>query len=105
LPDPAQQEALCFMRDYALAPAMLDPSRFPAALAKWPKLAKVIDLAKHPTQKMLAVNQELTDFFDAHLKEGQRLKFLDSQLTNEKYITHIMRPVNQSAPSGPAVIS
>jgi len=106
VPDPKQQEAISLMRDFKERPGELEQFRdgthqalnhLPAderkeAMDRIARLAPVIDLAIDPTPEMLKADAALTQFFTAHLKEGKKLGMLESSLTNEEYITHLLAP-------------
>ncbi len=106
LPDHVDQEALSLYRDFKNRPGELEefrngthrdlknlePNEHAAAMLQIKKLNPVIDRALHPTADMLAADQELTKHFAKTLKEGKDLGFLDSNWSNEEYISHLLQP-------------
>jgi hypothetical protein len=108
LPNPVDQEALTLYRDFNSRPGemqqfangthqyiaslQLDPQEHAAMMAKMAKLQPVIDRALNPTPEILRANDELTKYFGERLKEGKRLGFLNSSISNEDYITHFLQP-------------
>ena len=96
VPDYRDQEALTLMRDFKNRPGELAERRARYADgddAKLKKLLPIIDRALNPTPEMLDADRQMTDYFTRHLAEGKKLGFLDSRLTNEEYITHLLRPI------------
>ncbi len=75
--------------------SQLRPDERAEAVARLEKLAPVIELALHPTEEMKQADTALTEFFTAHEKEGKRLGMLNTSLTNEEYITHLLSPKKQ----------
>jgi len=86
---PREQEALTFYRDFKgneteLANLLNDPT--------FDRYKQVINLALHPTDAMLKADQEITKYHQKTLQEGRELGFLDSTISDEKYITHLLAP-------------
>jgi N12 class adenine-specific DNA methylase len=110
IPNPVQQEALSLMRDFKNKEQELldfftghhelfqdmDPDQRKEAYARMGKLAPAIEAALNPTPKMLEADDELTKYFTEHLAEGRKLGFLDSTISNEEYITHLLQPAELS---------
>jgi hypothetical protein len=103
VPDYRDQEALSLVRDFKNRPGELAErrARYEAGdVAKLKKLIPIIDRALNPTAQILEADRRLTEYFQTRLEEGKRLGFLDSQITNEEYITHLLRP--ETEPEEPA---
>jgi hypothetical protein len=86
---PREQEALTFYRDFKgneteLANLLNDPA--------FDRYKQVINLALHPTDAMLKADEAITQYYHKTLDEGQKLGFLDSTISDEKYITHLLAP-------------
>ena len=104
--DHIQQEALTLMRDFKNRPGemqqflagthaayrQLTPEQRVQALTKINSLRPVIEQALNPTPEMQTVDKILTDLFERNLAEGRELGFLDSTISNEEYITHLLQP-------------
>lgn len=95
VPDYRDQEALSLMRDFKNKPEDLEARRAQYEAsdnAKLKKLIPIIDRALNPTPEMLKADAQLTDYFTQRLDEGKRLGFIDSTISNEEYITHLLAP-------------
>ena len=114
VPDRLDQEALSLMRDFKNRPGEMERFRDgthefyselkgedqEGAAERVQNLQGIIDKALHPTPEMQQADQALTNYFTAHLREGKRLGFLDSSISNEEYITHLLQPKEQKPFSG-----
>jgi hypothetical protein len=97
---PKEQEALTLMRDFKNRPEELDqfangthPSLTDqAAIDRVGSLKDLIELAKNPTENMKAADAAMTKYFETHLAEGKKLGFLDSNIKNDEYISHLLQP-------------
>ncbi|HXI98623.1 MAG TPA: hypothetical protein VNG73_06730, partial [Gemmatimonadaceae bacterium] len=103
---PQEQEALTLMRDFKNKPGELQkfadgthesyenvpPGERAAAVARVQTLKPIIDLAENPTPNMKAADAAMTDYFTKHLDEGKKLGFLDSKISNDEYISHLLQP-------------
>jgi hypothetical protein len=100
IPDGLDQQALSLYRDFKSRPnelqQFLDGThpdfQDPAQLARIEKLRPVIERALHPTRELLHADQALTTLADASLSEGQKLGFLDSSMTPDEYVKHMLNP-------------
>lgn len=105
VPDVVDQEALSLMRDFKSRPGELqqwldgthpnlpaDPDARTVALSNIEKLRPAIERALNPTPQMLRADQILTSIADVSLQEGRRVGFLDSSITPDNYVTHILHP-------------
>jgi len=113
LPDPLDQEALTLLRDFKNRPnelaefrngthpefQALSPQQQQVASQKIMQMRPVIDRVLNPSPALLAADQELTNYFRAHLAEGKQLGFLDSSIPDEEYITHVFAPDQRTAGS------
>jgi len=103
VPDYRDQEALSLMRDFKNNRADLEARRAQYEAGDNPKLKKlipIIDRALNPSPEMLEADKQLTDYFTKRLDEGKRLGFVDSTISNEEYITHLLKPETEGERSG-----
>lgn len=104
VPDYRDQEALTLMRDFKNNRADLEArrARYEAEdNAKLKKLIPIIDRALNPSDAMKDADRQLTEYFTKRLDEGKRLGFIDSSISNEEYINHLLRPeTEESVPRG-----
>ena len=99
VPDYRDQEALSLMRDFKNRRADLELRRDQYQTDGTPKLKKlvpIIDRALNPTPEMLKADEQLTQYFTKHLDEGKRLGFIDSTISNDEYITHLLKPETEA---------
>jgi hypothetical protein len=108
IPNHVDQEALTLMRDFKNRPGELEqflngthpfytelklkPPERVTATERMQKLRPVVERALHPSPEMVQADNALTKYFTEHLEEGQKLGFLDSKISNEEYITHLLQP-------------
>ena len=100
IPDHVDQQALSLYRDFKNRPGELQDFldgthpdfQDPAAQARIEKLRPVIERALNPTPGLLQADQALTTLAAASLSEGQKLGFLDSSMTPEEYVKHMLNP-------------
>jgi hypothetical protein len=100
IPDYQDQEALSLLRDFKNKRDELIAKRDQYVAGDDPELKKVvpiIDRALNPSPELLEVDRQMTEFFKSKLEEGKRLGFLDSTLTPEEYITHLLEPEEMRA--------
>src|SRR5258708_2925243 len=131
VPKPEEQEALTFMRDFKNRPGEAqaiangtheyydkaverfkeqNPKATEAEVVKFAgeilkrgaSMRKLIDLAEKPTPGMIEADKQMTAYFKSRLDEGKKLGFLDSKLSPETYITHLLMPVEASTKVGAA---
>ena len=110
LPDTLDQEALSLMRDFKKKPEELEDflkgaheaynelqgDDWVEAHERIQDLEKVIQRAMHPTPEMLGADDLLTNYFEKHLAEGKKLGFLNSDIGNDEYITHLLKPRDEA---------
>ncbi len=106
VPDHVEQEALSLMRDFKSRPGELqqfllgthpDLGKLPAAeykeaMENLEKLRPAIERAQNPTPRMRAADAVLTKLADMSLAEGQKVGFLESSISPEEYVTHLLHP-------------
>jgi hypothetical protein len=92
IPDFKDQEALSLLRDFKGKEADLAKRRAEYEKAGDKKIVSVIDRALNPSKELLKSDKRMTAYFEKHLEEGKKLGFLDSSITNEQYITHLLEP-------------
>ena len=95
IPDYRDQEALSLMRDFKNKEDKLRAKRDEYEKSDDPNLKKVIpliDRALNPTPKMIEADKQMTAYFTERLEEGKKLGIIDSSITPEQYITHLLEP-------------
>lgn len=98
VPDYRDQEALSLMRDFKNRQQDLEARRTQYEASdneKLSKLVPIIDRALNPTPEMVDADKQLTGYFTKHLDEGKRLGFIDTAISNDQYITHLLRPESE----------
>jgi N12 class adenine-specific DNA methylase/2'-5' RNA ligase len=115
LPNYVDREALTLMREFRNRPGEmrqflegthpfygemreLSPELAADAAERMEKLEPVVERAENPTPEMIEADRQLTEYFTEHLAEGKELGFIDSDIPNEEYITHLLQP-DENAPS------
>ena len=110
IPNSVEQEALSLLRDFKHKEDELvdfsigehelfkdmDPEDRKEAYARMRKIMPAVQAALAPTPQMLEADRELTKYFTEHLAEGRKLGFLDSSISNDEYITHLLQPAELS---------
>jgi hypothetical protein len=66
------------------------------AMAKIEKIRPVLELALHPTPKMLAADKILTSIAEISLLTGQRGGWLESSIDPDEYVTSLIQPREQA---------
>lgn len=106
VPDTLDQEALSLMRDFKSRPgelqqfalgthpdlAKMPPDEYKEAMANLDKIRPVIARALNPTPQMRVADGVLTQIADMSLKEGQKVGFLESSISPEEYVSHLLHP-------------
>lgn len=95
IPDYKDQEALSLLRDFKNKPDELKVRREKYKTSDKTDLKKIIpiiDRALNPSSELLEADRKMTDYFESRLNEGKKLGFLDSNISNDEYITHLLEP-------------
>ena len=105
VPATVDQEALSLMRDFKSRPRELqqwldgthpnmptDMDARDAAVKNIAKLRPAIERAMNPTKQMLEADKILTSIAEGSLREGRRIGFLESSISPDEYVTHILHP-------------
>lgn len=118
MPDHTEQEALSLMRDFKSRPGELEqflrgdhpdlhklpPDEYQVAMEQLEKLRPAIEKALNPTPKMLVADGVLSQIADMTLKEGQRIGFLESSISPDEYVTHLLHPKGEGETPGKAAL-
>lgn len=107
VPDKVEREALSVRRAFKNDLSQLDqyadgthPNLTkPGAREKIGALSDVLDKARNPTPAMLQADAVLDSYFTKTLGEGRELGFLDSSITPEEYINHLLQPGEEATAS------
>jgi hypothetical protein len=103
IPDPVDQEALTFMRDFKDSPVALrsEIENIQAGTdEKMKRLLPAMERATNPTPQLLKADQSLTAYFSSTLKELQDLGLLEKGIPTDRYITHILKRVTEEGEEG-----
>lgn len=114
VPDSKDQEALALMRDFKSRPGelksfldgthpSLDNSELgrEQAVKNVERLRPAIERALKPTLGMQTADKVLGQISDSTLREGQRLGFLNSSISSEDYVPHILHPKGDDGMGSP----
>jgi hypothetical protein len=89
-----------YAQNVSMDPAKITDARA-EALSRIQAIRPILEMAQNPTEWMRNASGQLTSIFQKLLREGQRLKFLDSRIGASEYITHILTNDEHVLPPGP----
>ena len=104
VPNLIDREAITIMRDFANNPGEIrkwldgtaaDYPTTPEGIRNLKRVETIIKRAINPSQKMIDVNKALTSIAEVSYHEGKRLGILDSSITPDEYVAHLLRPKDQ----------
>ncbi len=107
VPDHTEQEGLSLMRDFKSKPGELqqwlagthptllgikDPALLKVAQDRIKQMRPAIEKALNPTPGMMAADGVLTNIAELSLLEGRKRGFLESNISSDEYVTHLLHP-------------
>ncbi len=107
VPDHTEQEGLSLMRDFKSKPGELqawlngthptlagitDPTKLKIAQERIEQMRPSIEKALNPTPGMQAADKVLTTIAELSLLEGRKRGFLESRISSDEYVTHLLHP-------------
>ena len=104
VPARLDRQAIMIMRDFAKNPGEIrkwldgtaaDYPTTPEGIRNIKRVETIIKRAAAPSQKMIDVNRALTSIAEVSYHEGKRLGILDSSLTPDEYVAHLLRPKDE----------